>query len=431
MRRILEAVFIVGLLVEGASPRVAAAGLRAGVGKVEITPPAEGTYLQGYAARTSPSVGVFDPLYARALVLDDGKKRMALVALDLCVFRSERVAKEAKDRFGIDLVLMNCSHTHTGPTFVEKRWKDPDACIALKRKTEDLILDAIEKARSAMFPARLAVARGDITLGYHRLVLRPDGRRTPLWRNTERIPIGPVDPTVGIVRVEDAEAATTRALVVNYACHPVCLGSKCRSISADYVGGMTAKIESGLKPGVVCLFAQGAAGDINPNFRSADDMEFEEAWKQARKMGEFLADEVLRALATARPVAGPDELQWRTHTTTFANRWESTETVPVAAATLMVNRTIGIAAIPGEPFVKLQTDFTSQAPVEFPLFFGYTTHGSPDWPGYIPDVRAAAEGGYGASYTTRIELGAAERIVTRAVIDLFDMKGMFFDKPRK
>jgi hypothetical protein len=142
-------------------------------------------------------------------------------------------------------------------------------------------------------------------------------------------------------------------------------------------------------------------------------------------------------LPGAKPVAGPDEVQWRARTQTFANRWAPTKAeyyvttgpVEIGTATVLLNRTIGIMAIPGEPHLSLQTLFKRDAGVEFPLFFGYTTSGHPKWPEYIPDIRSAAEGGYGADRRTFIEVGGAERLVNQAVIDLYAMKGMFFDKP--
>ena len=56
--------------------------LLAGAAEVVITPPI-GTYLDGYGARASGSVGVHDDLHARALVADDGTTQVALVSCDL------------------------------------------------------------------------------------------------------------------------------------------------------------------------------------------------------------------------------------------------------------------------------------------------------------------------------------------------------------
>ena len=64
-------------------PARTAEELRAGSATVDITPPA-GFAMWGYAARKDqPSLGIRDPLRARALVLAAGDKRLALVSLDL------------------------------------------------------------------------------------------------------------------------------------------------------------------------------------------------------------------------------------------------------------------------------------------------------------------------------------------------------------
>ena len=426
MRKVIGPIVVIGLLVWGSSQLgEAAAPLKAGVAKIEITPD-EPAYMAGYSSRNKPSEGVFDPLHARVLVLEHGDKRLALVSLDLCWFPSARVPKEAKERLGIDLVLMAASHTHSGPDYLHaERWDDPARMKALLHKTEERVLEAIEKAKSDMFSARFSVAEGSITLGYHRLVMQPDGRRKPLFRNPERIPIGPVDPTVAVIQVEDAESGAPRAVVVNYAAHPVCHGGKNYKFSTDYPGAMAAKIE-GSVPGAICLFTQGGCGSVNPLFMGhrADPPEDQ---KRAEAMGGVLADEVLRVLPKAKPVAGPDEIQWRTHTLTFADRWSTTRTLELGMATVMLNRTIGIMAIPGEPFLEHQMTFKRKAPVASAVFLGYTNSVHPGWPEYIPDIRSAAEGGYGADSRTYIELGGGERLVNQAVIDLFDMKGMFID----
>jgi hypothetical protein len=409
-----------------------AAQLRAGLARVEITPPAKGTPLSGYAARTSGSIGVLDPLYAKALVLDCEGKRIALVTMDIIQLPSERIPREAKEKFSVELVLLAASHTHFGPNFHSRRWPEPDGGKKAFQWTEDRVLEAIGQAAdsSKMFPARLSLGRGEITLGYHRLTMQPNGRRRPLFRNPERIPYGPVDPTVSVIRVEDADAGTTRALLVGYAAHPVNLAHRCLLISADYPGAMMAKVEKALGPQALCMFVQGGGGSVNPFFIEEKTGE-PDAITGHKKMGEFLADEALLAAKRATPLKGPNELQWRTETLTFHDRWSTTATVPIEMATVLINRIIGIAAVPGETFCSMQTMFKRDAPVEYPLFAGYTTTGGAEWPDYIPDIRAAAEGGYGADYSTHIEVGAAERIVNQAVIDLWWMKGMLASKPGK
>ena len=86
-----------------------------------------------------------------------------------------------------------------------------------------------------------------------------------LWRNATGIPTYPVDPTVGVLRVDNSEGRPL-AILVNYACHPVVFGPDNLRYSADYPGAMTRYVESKVEanPGVLAFFLQGASGDINP-----------------------------------------------------------------------------------------------------------------------------------------------------------------------
>ena len=52
-------------------------GVKAGLAEVNITPPI-GISLCGFAGRRGPSESVYDDLFARALVLDDGMSRVAV-----------------------------------------------------------------------------------------------------------------------------------------------------------------------------------------------------------------------------------------------------------------------------------------------------------------------------------------------------------------
>src|SRR4030095_10989931 len=88
---------------------------------------------------------------------------------------------------------------------------------------EGKIFGAIEQASRSMFPARLGVGKGSLQAGYNRLLLREDGRARAVFDNLERIPYGPVDPEIVLLRVEDADGRA-RALPVDCAAAPVVLG---------------------------------------------------------------------------------------------------------------------------------------------------------------------------------------------------------------
>jgi hypothetical protein len=158
----------------------------------------------------------------------------------------------------------------------------------------------------------------------------------------------------------------------------------------------------------------------------------EQDFVPVQKMGELMAAEVLRAAPKARAIAENSyPIQSASETLTVADRWDKNATVEVGITTVLINREIAIAATPGEPLHKLQKLWKSEADVPYPLFYGYTYSGSGAWPGYIPDLRSAAYGGYGADVTTRVEVGAGEKIMEHHLIHLYRLLGMWRDAPGK
>ncbi len=411
-----------------AGPAAAQVPLRAGVARVEITP---ATFMEmfGYANRKcGPANGTHDPLFAKALVLATGDARLAIVTLDLGSMVSAHLKDEVSAKLGIPVLLLAASHTHSGPRFLPYGAGQPQPSPYLA-EVEGKIFGAVKQASESMFPARLAVGKGSLQLGYNRLLPRDNGRSRALFDNLERIPYGPVDPEFTLLRVED-ESGAARALLVHYACHAVVLGPTSCKYSADWPGAMMARVESAI-PGVQCMFVQGGAGDINPLFLGRTGKE-EEDFATMQKMGELMGAEVLRAardMHAAGPLRYP--IQYSSETLTFPERWEKDKSLEVGLTTVLINREIAIAAVPGEPMHKLQERWKKEAEVPYPLFYGYTYSAGGGWPGYIPDLRSAAHGGYGADVTTRISVGAGEAIMEHQLISLYGLLGMWHDQPGK
>src|SRR5271169_1190362 len=80
-------------------PLACAADFRAGVARVDITPPV-GHAMGGYADRQGGATGTHDPLYATVLVIESGGNTLALVTCDLRSFVSTRVGELARQKFG-------------------------------------------------------------------------------------------------------------------------------------------------------------------------------------------------------------------------------------------------------------------------------------------------------------------------------------------
>ncbi|MEK7832453.1 MAG: neutral/alkaline non-lysosomal ceramidase N-terminal domain-containing protein [Acidobacteriota bacterium] len=401
-----------------------AAELSAGVVRVEITPPV-GHLMGGYGARQGPSIGVHDPLFATVLLLKADGVSLAIISCDVLSFPSERILTLARERKLADHVLIAATHNHSGPvTWRDKSWPTPDR--SWFAETEDKILAAIEEASKKLFPARIAAGFGEIYLGHNRRKVSADGKVTMFWRNAERLPTSPVDPTVGVIRVDD-ETGKPRAVLVNYACHAVVLGPDNRQISADYPGYLRQRIEREL-PGALCLFAQGGAGDINP-YPDKQPVA-ENGFGEAEKTGNALAEEVLKVAAKLKPAANASsKLQAISEVREFRDRWDATKTIKAGLTTLLLNNNIAIATLPGEPFVDLQIALRDKSEVANTFLFGYTFSAGGEWVGYLPTIRAAAEGGYGAGYSTNIEVSTGEAMIDRHVVNLFTMMGKLKKSP--
>ncbi len=402
--------------------------LLAGVARIEITPSTNGPMF-GYANRKCGlSTAVHDPLYAKALVLQAGEQRVAIVTLDLGSISSGVLFRRVADELKIPVLLLSLSHTHSGPAFMAYSLgaKEPSPYLT---ELEGKVFEVVKRASESMSPARLAVGRGSIQLGYNRLLVRDDGRARAVFDNLDRVPYGPVDPEVMLLRVEDPEGKP-RALLVHYTAHPVALGSTSCLYSADYPGVMKARVEAAM-PGVEAMFVQGAAGDINPLFQGRTGNS-EADFATMTKMGDLLAAEVLRAAKRMQPASsGPASIVCRTQTMPFKGRWDPARDFPVGVTTLLINGKIAIATVPGEPFLQMQTRWKTAAAAPYALFYGYTQTTSNPWPGYIPDLRSAAHGGYGADVSTNIEIGAAERIMDQHLTNLYDLRGMWLKQPGK
>ncbi|MEO8024875.1 MAG: neutral/alkaline non-lysosomal ceramidase N-terminal domain-containing protein [Bryobacteraceae bacterium] len=380
----------------------------AGTARVDVTPP-PGLVMGGYSARTQHAKGTHDPLFVTALVLENADTSVAILTVDHRYAFSQRVEDEVRRRFGIKNVLISSSHTHSGP-------------VDVTRQLEDGLIKAAGDAQAARFPAKLAAGEGGLHLGHNRRLVKPDGSVEMFWRNAERKPTDPVDPAVTVLRVDDA-TGKTRAILVNYACHPTVLGPDNLDYSADYVAGLRQQLEKDF-PGSLTLFALGAAGDINPY---NDKEPVPGGFAVALETGKALATEAAKVARRLKPET-PSKFQFAAHRHSFAHRFQPGTTVEVALGVGLISlpsakNAIALATLSGEPFVDHQIHFRDRSDCETSLFFGQTSTLGAAGVRYLPTIEAAAQGGYGASTDTTAEAGAGEILVDRAVVQVLKFLG--------
>jgi len=397
-----------------------------GTAKVEITPPVGIRLLGGYGQRDKePSEGINDPLYARVLVLDVNGYRIAIIACDLIFYNDKGILDIAKEQFNIPHLMVCSSHTHSGPNL-----EDSDSYA---RSVERAMVKGLDEAVKNMFPARISAGSSTFPqLGYNRLLMRENGYRRALWMDLDRIPYGPVDPEVGVIKIEDVNG-NPRVILMMYACHAV-VNNVNYEISADYPGAATKKVDEAFGNNTMCMFIQGSAGEVNPMFRSPSrgrNGDPPTDYTQKEKMGTILANEVIKVVKSLPPQKNNETtLKAMCDSLKFTGRFDKTLTYNMHFTTVLINDDIAIATMQGEPFLRHQFFWKENADVAHPFFFGYTLSSGGDNPGYVADIKSAAYGGYGADDNAgRIEVGAGEAIMNKHLENLYRLRGIMRDKP--
>ncbi|MDR2040253.1 MAG: hypothetical protein LBQ60_20225 [Bacteroidales bacterium] len=395
------------------SPAFAAERLMAGTAKINITP-------------LQPKYPVHDSLYARSLILESGGVRIAFIGLDLGGYTNVPLAESLKKQFNLKEVYFSPQHTHS-------------AEVAPKEQLEKQIVSVMEKASKKMFETKISGGhRYFPQLSFNRLILREDGRARESWLgddhyravNPERIPHGPVDPAIGVIRLDDMNG-NPKALIMNYACHPDVAWNNFE-ISADYVGYATRYTEEAFNNTVNCLFVQGGGGNQAPLFkdggRKAPDDPRPSNYDLIDRMGKLLSIEAVKLAKELYPNPHdvPD-IKVKADSLFFTGRYDKNLHYNVHFSVISINDRFVIATVPGEPFIKFQIDWKREFEPygKIPFLFGYTWNGG-KWPIYLPDIRSAAYGGFGADHGPNlIEIGAGEKIMIRQLENYYRMMGVF------
>ena len=385
--------------------------LRAGVAKSDITPPVGGS-MYGYGARgKNVSKGVHDPLFAKAIVLRNGVDHLVIVTLDLGTFTDENlrnVKRLVKKMTGLTNILCVASHSHSAPGLQDNF---PSKKKPYVREMETKIADAIVRASNNLQAARIGVGTGRVEEGFNRRKI-VDGVAEMFWVNRERVPTSPVDYSLGVIRIND-QAGSPIAHLISFQCHPVVLGPENLEISADYPGYMMAEVEQEL--GGQAMFLQGSAGDINPFWDKTPPAEG--AFDQCEKMGLAIAGEVIRVSKTIKDFQSDPPISFKTEVIPLAHRNDierKDKKFLAQVNTVVIGDTLALATFPGEFFLEHGLNLKAGSKIANTFFVGYCNGRLR----YFPTIKAVTEGGYGAASATQVEVGAGERLVNRAIINL-------------
>ena len=272
--------------------------LKIGFAKSNITPPT-GIELGGYAGYR-PCAGVHDPMWCKAVVLEQGENRWALLAMDLLSI-DESLSNRIEDAvapMGITAVIAAAIHSHAtpcgivldeGPLAEVNRVSETDP-ESFRVYTESIIANAAAACREAIShlePFDVRCARGPAPL-------------IGSERHTGEI----LDLTMTAVQVRTESGRTL--ILYQIPCHPTVLGPGNLLVSADFAGGIEEQLDADM-----VMFLNGAAGDISTRFtRQAQTFEecdriagiAAEAVKNLIQDIPYRTPEPVRALRTSIPL---------------------------------------------------------------------------------------------------------------------------------
>ena len=287
--------------------------LKAGFAKLDITG-FMGMFVSGYF-RPRYAKGVIDPLMINAAAFSDGENTAVLVSADLLgiyggegVGHADWLADEVAEKNGLPKgsVYFHMTHTHTGPNVWSCKEKEgtengpTQYDLFVKRRLEDVVGMAIAdmKPVKSMASSNEGIVK-DTT--FVRRMRYKDGHVMTWGRNQDPNFVGyaePSDETLRVIKIEREEAPAL--ILINFQIHPDTLGGEL--YCTDYVGVVRETVEAAV-PGSVCMFFDGAEGDLTgSNYMAPAPVKGYDP--RTIGIGKKIAAGALEALGKVKPLTG-------------------------------------------------------------------------------------------------------------------------------
>lgn len=403
---------------------------------------------------------VHDELHARALVLDDGQTRLALVTVDSCMVPRQildAAKKLVHEHTGLPIenMLMSATHTHTAGTAAPVFQSEADAeyQLFLTRR----IADSVRIALNNLEPARIGWGIGKVPqhVFNRRWKMKPGTilpnpfggidqvKMNPAVGSPDLVePAGPTDPELTIISVRALDGRPI-TLLANYSLHYVGAGH----FSADYFGAFADRIRQLLDadrqdPPFVGMLSNGTSGNIN-NIDFRRQRPADPPFTKMKAVANDVATEALRVsntiryqdwvplavrqteikLGVRRPTAEErDRAQqimakaqgpaMRTLEEIYARETVLISQYPPKVPVILQALKIGdlaIAAIPCEVFVEIGLEIKKKSP----FATTFTTSLANGYNGYLPTPEHHRLGGYETwrARSSYLEVDASSRIV--------------------
>lgn len=297
------------------SPMAHAQVFKAGAAQSVITPPI------GYSINGNFQDGkvrhVHDDTHAKAIVMDDGKTKLAIVVSDLCMVYKEtldKAKKRAHELTGIPVenMMMSATHTHSGGTACSVFQSDPEPFYL--DFLAERIADALVRANNNLVPAEIGWEKGYEPTQVHnrRWYMNTEEGMTNPFGGVDKVrmnpgiksphlkePAGPTDPEVYVVYLRSLTGEPI-AVLANYSLHYVG-GTGPGEISADYFGMFGLRMKKLLGEGdphrpFVGIMSNGTSGDINNIDWRSGSWRPPGVYAQMQRVANLVSDEAYKAI---------------------------------------------------------------------------------------------------------------------------------------
>lgn len=244
--------------------------MKAGFGKVNITPRV-GVELYGFGPFLNrKSIGVRDILEARTAVLECDGHTVTIISLDLCtishkdiIIKARKLIRERHPELQDCDIMFNTSHTHSGPAIIGRNsgWGAPDAPYLSLLPAR--LAASVDKAYENLEEVKVSIAKVPCRhIGLNRVYDKDAPPLVDILKEDWE-PAKPelTDTECQVIRFDTPDGRMT-GFMAYFGCHPVVCCATSRYIHGDYPGiAMHALMRE--FPGSVGMFLQGAEGDVN------------------------------------------------------------------------------------------------------------------------------------------------------------------------
>ncbi|MFC3881384.1 hypothetical protein ACFOSV_14415 [Algoriphagus namhaensis] len=222
----------------------------------------DGVWLAGFHNGRAAQ-GILDPLWARAMVLDDGEHQIALCVIDMIGFGNDEVIQTRKmieeSNSELDYVIVASTHVHSSPDLMGmwgasdyERGVDPAYLELVQKGIESAVNEAFEKRESAVFK-----------------FTQENEKLKPLVGDTRDPQV--FDPALKLMQVLSRESGETLGTIMNWGNHPETLWLENTLVTSDFADPWRNMVEKGLTlgdstvidgVGGVAIFLNGAIGGL-------------------------------------------------------------------------------------------------------------------------------------------------------------------------